>query len=200
MADTVILPDWEDEGESAQGKRGKRGHRGPAGHAGLDGAAGANGADGATGATGALGPTGPAGGGAGGSFLKFAGLYEALSDPATVTTFLTDSFQSVTFDPGYPVPTGLPGAARSLRNMAVNLVRAPLEDGTVTVQLLLNGVVQPQFVCSFAGLLLADGSVLVATTDPLPLTVTDKISIRVTTSGFPGPFLGLPITAMVGVE
>lgn len=169
------------EGERGErGKRGKRGHRGHSGHDGLDGS------------TGATGPTGPAS--SGGSFLKFAGAASALAAPSTVFNFLTDAFQLVTFNPGYPVPT-----ARTLRNIAVDLLSGIPTIGTLTVELLVNGVVQPAFTIVFTGPLVG-GVVQTAVTAPLPIAVGDRISLRTTTSGFAEDVAEIDLTAMLGVE
>jgi hypothetical protein len=195
------------DGEGERGDRGERGERGKRGHRGSTGPTGPTGSTGPTGPTGSTGPTGPTGPtgstgptGAGGSFLKFAGIATALTAPSTAINFLTDAFQAVTFNPGYPAPTGLPGASRSLKNISVDLLSGIATAGsTLTVELLVNGVVQPAFTIVFTGVVVG-GTVQSAATAPVPLSVGDKIALRTTTAGFPAPVAEIDLTAMVGLE
>lgn len=164
--------DRDDDDGGKRGKRGKRGHRGEQGEPG---------------------PIGPSGLGLGG-LLKFSGVVDA-SVEGTIVSYLADTgvgvgdVSVITVAPDYPV-----AIVRNLVNLATNVLEAISINGTLTIELLKNGVAVPGFVITYTG---GQSGIKTVTAGPVAFAIGDTFDLRLTASFLA---VGVDVTATVGVQ
>lgn len=197
-----------------RGPRGHRGHRGHDGHDGHDGDTGPTGPTGPTGSGGSTGPTGPTGpGGSTGStgatgpqaptgptgpqatvggLFKFSGV-TAPALEGVVTSFLTDWGPGIgvgaiiSTAPNYPVADPI-----SMRSLSTNLLGVVPPGGSVTIELLQNGVPVPAFSTGYGP---GGSGVLSLSHVPVPFAIGDTFNLRVTTENIAVP---IDVSATLG--